>query len=812
MNHRLFRPAPLALALALALAWSAAPLCAQTPQASQAPATMGAEVPFQLEAQPLAKALNHWARQTRMQLFVQQSLVAGKQAPAVSGMLSPRAALDRLLAGSGLQARIDGSLVTIEPRPQPTSGERTLQTVEVTARADGEVANGPVLGYVAKRSLSATKTDTPLMETPMTIHVVSKEQIESQGTQQLTQTLRYTPGLSADIRGDTSRFDMMAFRGIGGVSDTFLYLDGLRLPRGASYLVPQIDTHSLERVEVLKGPASVMYGQAPLGGIVSMVSKRPTQESFKEVSVSAGSHNRQQMSWDSGGSLNEDGTLQYRLTAFARKSDTSVDMTKEERIYIAPSITWKPHADTQLTVLGLYQHDPKGGFYGVLPSAGSILPNPNGAFPRSFFDGSPDYNKFDRTQSSLGYEFSHRFDEAWSLKQNLRYWHMKLDQNQVGSTGLQADQHTLNRYALWSREKLNAINVDTHLQGKLQTGAVAHQLLLGLDLQHDRWQQTQGYGAAPTLDYLNPDYQQAITMPKASTSPDRTQNLVGLYVQDQLKWGGWGLTLGVRHDRARVQNDNQLTKSFTQQELSKFTWRAGLIHNFDNGFAPYVSYATSFDPSVTANPYGAPFKPTTGKQAEVGIKYQPPGHEALFTLSAFDLTQQNVLTADPTSSLPNARVQTGEVNSRGIELEARFSPARNLNVIAGLSVIDPEVTRSNGADLGKRPITVAKNTATVWADYKFTEGALAGWTAGAGIRHVGSAFADPANQQRIPAYTVMDAMLRYDLQYLAPSMRGAMLSFNVTNMADKTFFTCNGVNFCNYGQGRTFLATLKYGW
>ena len=197
---------------------------------------------------------------------------------------------------------------------------------------------------------------------------------------------------------------------------------------------------------------------------------------------------------------------------------------------------------------------------------------------------------------------------------------------------------------------------------------------------------------------------------------------------------------------------------------------------------------------------------------EVGIKYQPAGQDALFTISAFDLTQQNVLTSDPTSSLPNARVQTGEVKSRGIELEARFSPAKNLNVIAGLSVIDPEVTRSNGADLGKRPITVAKNTATVWSDYKFTDGALAGWTAGAGVRHIGSAFANPANTQRIPAYTVMDAMLRYDLQYLAPSMRGATLSLNVTNITDKTFFTCNGVNFCNYGQGRTFLATFKYGW
>lgn len=205
-------------------------------------------------------------------------------------------------------------------------------------------------------------------------------------------------------------------------------------------------------------------------------------------------------------------------------------------------------------------------------------------------------------------------------------------------------------------------------------------------------------------------------------------------------------------------------------------------------------------------------KPTTGKQYEVGVKYQPPGRDALFTLSAFDLTQQNVLTQDPLSNKPNAKVQTGEVNSKGVEFEARFSPLKNLNIIGGLSWIDPKVTRSNGADLGKRPITVAKQTASIWADYRLGEGPLAGLTFGGGVRHVGSAFADAANQQKIPSFTVMDAMLRYELRYLDPSLRGATLALNVTNLANKTFFTCNGVNFCNYGPGRTFLATLKYGW
>lgn len=807
MNGRTLRPLPLVIALACALGTHT--LHAQSTASPQAG---GMPMQIRIATQPLAQALNDWARQTRLQLVVQQTAVAGKTAPAVSGTLTPREALDRLLAGSGLWGRFEGNLVTIEPMPPSAQHDTTLAAVVVTAQAIQESGNGPVLGYVAKRSLSATKTDTPIMETPMSISVVSREQIEAQGAQQLTQTLRYTPGLSADIRGDTSRFDMMSFRGIGAVSDTFQYLDGLRLPRGASYLVPQIDTYSLERVEVLKGPASVMYGQAPLGGIVSMVSKRPTEEAFHEVSLSAGSHNRRQVGVDSGGALNEDGTLSYRLTALARKSDTSVKLTQEERIHVAPSITWKPNSDTSLTVLGLYQQDPKGGFYGVLPSSGSILPNPYGAISRDFFDGSPGFNDFDRTQASIGYELRHRLDETWTLKQNMRYWHMDLEQSQVGSSGLRADNRTLSRYALWSTERLNAVNLDTHLLGRVQSGQFAHQLLFGLDLQRDRWTQTMGYGAAPTLDILAPDYSQAITRPAAYTSPDRAQNLVGLYAQDQVKWGNWNVTLGGRFDRARIQNDNSLAKTHTDQTLTKFTWRTGVIHNFDNGIAPYASYATSFDPSVTANPYGAPFKPTTGEQYEVGVKYQPPGRNALFTLAAFDLTQQNVLTSDLTSSLPNARVQTGEVNSRGLEFEARFSPAKGFNLIGGVSLTDPQVTRSNGVDSGKRPITVAKTAASLWGDYRVSKGPLTGLTAGAGVRHVGAAYADPANTQRIPAYTAWDAMLRYELQQLDPALRGLSLALNVTNLTDKVYFTCNGVNFCNYGQGRTFLATLRYGW
>ena len=779
---------PLRAAVALGLAFQIHAAGAQT-------------VRFDIPAQPLAPALAALASQAGLQLAFAAELAQGKSAPALQGPHEVADALRALLAGSGLQGRVQGRTLVVERAAAPGAAA-TLPAVTVSAPAQAEAAGGPVAGYVARRSATAGKMDMAILETPVSIHVVGREQIEAQGAQRIQQALRYTPGMSADIRGDISRFDQMAFRGTGWVLDTFQYLDGLRLPRGSSYLIPQIDPYFLERVEVLKGPASVTYGQAPLGGIVSLAGKRPTAERVREVNLAVGSHRRVQAGFDSGGALNEDGSLTYRLTALGRKADTSVQMTREERIAIAPSVTWRPDADTALTLLASWQHDPTGGFYGVLPSSGTILPNPYGPIRRDFFDGSPGFNQYDRTQASAGYELSHRFASGWRLQQNLRYWRMEMDQNQVGTLRLQPDYRTLARYATWSQESMHALNLDTRIEGEAATGSLAHRMVFGLDLQRDHWTQLQAMAGAPSLDLIDPDYTQPIARPAAFNSPDRTQRLAGLYAQDHIRWGAWGLLLGLRADHADIRVDNALTGRNTRQDFMRYTGRVGLMHHFGNGVAPYASYSTSFDPPVNVNPYGDPFKPTTGRQVEVGVKYQPPGTRQLYTLAAFDLTQRNVLTRDPNSSLPNAMVQTGEVNSRGLEFEAKFNLARGLNLVGGFSVLDPKITRSNGVDLNKRPISVARTTASLWADYRLP----AGVTLGGGVRHVGAAYADAANTQRIPAYTVADAMLRYELG------AGTTLALNVSNLFDKTYFTCNAADFCNYGQSRTFLATLNVQW
>jgi len=814
-GHARHRSAGLVFGAVLLGCGLAFPVPAAFAQNSSAPAASGQAIRFSIPALPLGEAVDAFSGATGWQVGYSDAVSGAVRTRAVSGSMPPRQALQKMFAGTGVRVRITGPSSAALINPQSSAVEEVDETAEIlpTVSVTGESAWGEVDGYIATQSATGTKTGVPLIETPISINVVSRDQVEAQGAQRIYQALRYTPGITADVRGDISRFDTVYFRGMGSVTDTFQYLDGLRLPRGASYLSPQIDPFLLERVEVLKGPASVLYGQAPLGGILNLMSKRPTEETFHEVQLSAGSYNRFEAGFDTGGPITEDGKLLYRLTGLGLMSDTSVNYTEEQRIAVAPAVTWNPNAETSLTFLTHYQRDPKGGFYGVLPSSGTILPNPYGPIPRDFFDGSPYFNDFDRTQIGVGYDFDHAFNDRWSVHQDLRYRYMELSHSQVGSSGLQADYRTLNRYALWSDETINSFNVDTRLQGEIDTGPVKHTAVFGVDYQWDNWQQTQGYGGAPTLDIVNPDYNQTITRPAAYTSPDRTENLIGLYVQDQLKIDRFNFLLAGRYDWADIENDNAMTGQYSEQIFNKFTWRAGAMYNLDMGLAPYASYSTSFDPTITTNPYGAPFEPTTGQQFEVGIKYKPQGFDGIFTLAAFDLTQQNVLTQDPSPGAPfNAYVQTGEIRSRGIEFEAKFSPVQGLNLIAGATWLDAEVTKSNSANLGKVPVSVPEVTASGWADYTLQSGPLEGLTFGAGVRYVGKTYADEANTLEVPSYVVGDALLGYDFGKLDRHLDGLELALNVTNVTDEVYYTCNGTNFCNYGQGRTVLATMKYRW
>ncbi|ABD89148.1 TonB-dependent siderophore receptor [Rhodopseudomonas palustris] len=770
-----------------------------------------------------------------VELIDPTSIAAAQQPPGGSDLpavviegrnVKPRAAAKRVARAPAVRQ------APVEPAP----------VADATPR---ETARGPVRGIVAQRSSTGSKTDAAILETPQSISVVTKDQIAAQGARSVAEALRYEPGVVSESRvGD--RFDNVFIRGFGGFGANANYLhfwDGLRLPRGVSYAMPSVDPYLLERVEILRGPASVLYGQNNLGGMVNLISKNPTATPQGEVMARFGDHNRYEGGFDVSGPLTKDGDLLYRLIGLGRKADTEVNDTTTERQLIAPTITWRPSVDTTWTIRGSYDHDPSAYQPNWLPALGTLQSNPNGQIPKNFFSGHPAYNEYDRTQTSVGYEFEHHFDEMWSVRQNLRYMEVSSDFKALSVTGFGTGSSCgagskanlcLARTTTHYIEQLKAASLDNQVEAKFDTGWLHHTVLAGLDYQTSSANAQFGSGTATNINYLNPNYG-TLAGPALTSRTDQERNQLGVYAQDQVRLGKLAVVLGVRNDWADASSEtrtlaNGKITSSARPDDSAATWRAGATYLFDNGFAPYASYSTSFEPTIGTDYTGAAFVPTTGEQYEVGVKYQPVGLNGFFMLSYFDITQNNVLTLDTahlvsanplcTASGTSCQIQQGQVRSKGVELSGKATLSPGLDLVAAYSHTDIEISKSTQvvggiAVQGKTPVGAPANTASLWLDYTLQSGPLAGFGGGGGVRYVGSSFGDNINSAAmvVPAYTLADLQLHYDLAGLSVQLKGWKLAVNMSNVFDKTYVSaCASATQCFYGNGRTTLGTVKYQW
>lgn len=771
---------------------------------------------FSIPAQSLASAVDAFSRITGWQVGYSSELARSTRTKAVSGTMSPGQALQAMLAGTGIHIRITGpmSAALVDPPTGGVDAANDGSTVLAPITIEGsQTPFGTTDGYIAAESQTATKTGTPLIETPQSVSVITRKQIEDQNSKTISEALRYTPGVAAETR--TGRYDYPNIRGFGtpgGSEANWIGLmDGLRMPRGIYYIAPAIDPYMLERVEVLKGPSSILYGAVNPGGVVNLWSKRPTSEPFHEIEVQYGTFERKQIGFDFSGPLNEDETLLYRLTGVGRDANSQVDFAEDQRLSISPALTWQPDADTKLTILSNAQRDPNAGNFNYLPYVGTVVDAPWGKLPRHFTEADPNFDESRREQYALGYEFEHRFNDIWTVRQNLRFMHADYDYKSVFQNGWLTPTE-LSRQSIHSIESFDGFAIDNQAQAEFETGEVEHTALFGVDYRHNSADVLMGYGAVDPLDVLNPVYHQNIASPSLDYATDQKLSQVGVYLQDQMKWGGLSLLTGIRGDWVDAETRNNYAPELVPQSDKAFSWRAALMYNFDNGLAPYASYSTSFEPVLGTDWFGNPFKPTKGEQYEVGVKYQPDGWRSFVTVSLFDITQQNVKTADPDTSHPYASVQTGEVRSRGVELEAHVNLTDNFGLIGSYSYVDIENTRDTTYQ-GKRPYGVPNQLASLWANYEFDDGPLDGLSLGGGVRYVGSSYGDAANSLKVPSYTLVDAALRYDFGKVNPDMKGLQLSLNAINLFDRKYVSsCWNENSCFYGNGRTITGTLKYQW
>ncbi|PLR38548.1 ferrichrome porin FhuA [Chimaeribacter coloradensis] len=673
-----------------------------------------------------------------------------------------------------------------------------------------ESAWGPAATVAAKRSATGTKTDTPLVKTPQSVSVVTSDELEMRQPDTVKEALSYTPGVFAS-RGSSDILDAVAIRGFTN-TNTNQYLDGIKL-QGDNYSEVSMDPYFLERVEVLRGPSSVLYGKSNPGGLVSMVSKRPTTETLREVQFSMGTDNLYQTGFDFGGAIDDAGVYSYRLTGLARSQDAQQAMSQEKRYAIAPSFTWHPDDNTTFTFLSNFQNDPEAGYYGWLPRQGTVVPytDANGnqrKLPVDFTEGEQE-DKFSRNQKMVGYSVEHAFNDTWTVRQNLRY--TMLSTHYIGHYGNgYVAPATIQRNFVDSSEKLNNFDVDTQAQAKFATGQVDHTLLMGVDYMRMRNDINADYalGTVSSINMTAPQY--------GNDGYDITyryhilnrQEQTGLYVQDQAEWNHWLLTLGGRYDFAKTTVLTRSSGATDKDRDEQFTWRGGLNYLFDNGISPYFSYSESFEPVSGATQDGKAFDPSHGKQYEAGVKYIPEDRPISLTAAVYQLTKDNNLTADPTNS--SFSVQSGEIRSRGVELEAKAAVNANINLTASYTFTDAEYTKDTNLK-GQRPVEVPRNMASLWADYTFHETALSGLTIGSGVRYVGATNTiDAANQQyNVAAYTLVDATVKYDLARVG--LPGSTVGLNINNLFDREYVSsCYRDYACYWGSDRQIVATATF--
>jgi iron complex outermembrane receptor protein len=677
-----------------------------------------------------------------------------------------------------------------------------LEATNISGELDSPV--GEDQGYVAKNSRSATKINTPLNETPRSVSVVTQTQMDDRNVQTISEALRYSGGVQAGFYGEDNKQDWFIIRGFKQANNG-LFMDGSRIYSSAFYSW-QIDPYMLERIEVLKGAASVLYGQTPPGGLINLQSKRPTADAKSEIGIQYGSFDRKQINADVGGKLDEEGNLLYRVVALSRDTGTQVDDVDAARILLAPSMTINFNEDTSLTLLASVQKDRSDPQLQFLPSSGTIEHNPNGDIDTDTAVGDPSYETFERDQYTLGYELNHRISDNWDFQQNLRYGHMDLELRQLFFYGNITDR-IINRGLTYNDGKADNLSVDNRLLGNWFGDRWENTLLLGVDYQQlkikDR--SPNGYpnlGTVPTLDIYDPVYGLPIG-DFALEDKDTRADQMGYYIQEQFKFDNWVFLLGGRYDKSRTDFDNRTSNTGHDVRDEDFTWSGGVAYVFDNGLTPYISYSEFFLPVTDLNAVtGKPFEPEKGDQKEIGIKYQPEGLDAMFTAAVFELTQENVkknLTT-PTGSVPT---QLGEVRSRGIELEAQANLTENVSLIASYTKLDPETTKTTRAEeKDKTPANVADEMASVWANYQFHGGLLDGLGFGAGVRHTSSSYGDNTETLEVPSYTLIDAMVSYRIQ-------GIRLQLNANNLTDKEYVAACDY-YCWYGNRRNVIASVSY--
>ncbi|MGN8094717.1 TonB-dependent siderophore receptor [Methylobacterium sp. 22177] len=665
-----------------------------------------------------------------------------------------------------------------------------------------------ITGYTARVATTATKTNTPLIEVPQSVSVVTREQLNDRNVQTFTDAVNYVPGAVSARSGFDPRFDQIFIRGFDVLTNQGIYRDGLRVI-GTGFAFPKSEPYGAEALTILRGPASGLYGLGSPGGILDITTKRPVFAPFGEVQFQAGSFDRFQGNFDVGGPIEgSGGTMAYRLTGVRREAGTFIGLgTTDDQLYLAPAFTWKPSADTTFTFLSEFQV--------TNTPAATFFYNDPGFRVSKFYQGDPRFMGLDQTQYRVGYAFEHFITPDLIFRQNFRHYGLFLSAKYVDINNINEARTIGTRDTGYIREGLVQQTLDNQLEARFATGPVAHTVVGGVDYARYSLSARFGFGLAPDLNLVTRNYgQQFIPTPPLAPASRQSQDQIGVYLQDQAKFGNFILTLNGRHDWVFQNNYATPDSAVSRQDNSAFTGRVGLGYVLAPGLVPYASYATTFTPQVGIDRNGQAFKPATGDQIEAGVKYLIPGTNIQTAFAGFDINQSNILIPDA----GNLAFQTagGAVRSTGFEAEATANLAPGTNLTIAYTHVDIRFVNSVSATgqsiAGNRVSGIPSDTYASFLTYAFPpSSALRGLQIGGGIRFIGSSFADDQNTVRNTAVTLYDALVAYDFAALDPKYKGFRAQINAYNIFDRNYTTCS-FGFCNFNQPARVIGSLIYRW
>ncbi len=662
------------------------------------------------------------------------------------------------------------------------------------AAAEADAGNGEdtivVTGY------TGTKTDTALMELPQPIKVITADQYQAQGAISISDTVKYAAGVLANPYGRDTRVDSFNVRGL----DALQFRDGMR-DIFSYYASITSDPYNFSRVEIVRGPASVLFGQGSIGGLVNLVSKTPDFDTRGEINLVYGSYDRKEVLGDVNLALADN--LAVRFVGRARDADTYVDHVPDDRVMFAPSIRWQPTPDTDVILTGLYQEDGTGSTSQFLPIIGTFRPNTVAGqqLDRYTFVGKAGWDRYNGRSLQGGGSITHRFSDNVKLSLKARYIDSDLEYNTHYADSYTNPQDPFSVYGTNGRTialiadasdaRMNVFSTDNNLQFDFATGAnIEHKLLVGVDYSWNKVQKRY-VGGFELVDLYDIDYDALLTYDPVGDFTTESQKQLGVYVQDQIRFfDRVSVVLGARRDR--------VTGSSGQKDNAT-TFRAGIIGEIGAGFSPFFSYTESFLPVAGRidngdGTFGDPYVPQTGTQYEAGVKWQPTPN-TLVTATAFKIKERNrvlYLAASGTT-------QSGELNTKGFEIEASHTLPGNFELLAnyGYSKLKSETNTS----LDYMP----RHTASLWSTKTFGLPEDAQLRLGGGVVYSGKSVSTSNIWSIVtPSRTTVDALAEI-------SWNNWRFALNATNLLNNKFYaSCLARGDCFVGAPRNVMGTLGY--